>query len=111
MHIRDAGRQAAGNTTFHRALYDTGEPVGSRTLSKRRQNASARLYPQRNGGFGNAGLSQPTRRRAACPPAFRSYVQSLTARPMAPKPNAFAPAVEAETLKNAWKFLRTYSPT
>src|SRR6185295_5294026 len=92
-------------TSIVRAYIDTGEPVGSRTLSKRRQNtlspASIRnvMADLADEGY----LSQPHTSAGRVPTekAFRSYVQSLTARPMAPAEaeRVRAELGEAETLE------------
>src|SRR6266853_3283811 len=70
-----------------RAYIETGEPVGSRTLSKRCHDtlspASIRnvMADLADEGY----LSQPHTSAGRIPTdkAFRSYVKSLTARPMA----------------------------
>src|SRR5947207_969738 len=73
-------------TSIVRAYIETGEPVGSRTLSKQRQDtlspASIRnvMADLADEGY----LSQPHTSAGRIPTdkAFRSYVKSLTARPM-----------------------------
>src|ERR1700694_6272998 len=68
-------------TSIVRAYIDTGEPVGSRTISKRRQNtlspASIRnvMADLADEGY----LSQPHTSAGRVPTekAFRSYVQSM----------------------------------
>src|SRR6266581_3053646 len=74
-------------TSLVRTYIETGEPVGSRTLSKQRHDmlspASIRnvMADLADEGY----LSQPHTSAGRVPTekAFRCYVKSLTARPMA----------------------------
>src|SRR6202521_2265441 len=81
------GRSQEILNSIVKAYIETGEPVGSRTVSKRRRdglspasirNAMADLADE---GY----LSQPHTSAGRLPTdkAFRCYVKSLTARPMA----------------------------
>src|SRR5713226_8166280 len=88
-----------------RAYIQTGEPVSSRSIARRRSNmlspASIRnvMADLADEGY----LSQPHTSAGRVPTekAFRSYVQSLTARPMAPAEaeRVRAELCEAETLE------------
>ena len=92
-----AGRQQEILHSIVRAYIETGEPVGSRTLSKRRQNtlspASIRNVMADLADEGYLAQPHTSAGRVPTEKAFRSYVQSLTARPMA---RAEAELVRAE---------------
>src|SRR5450432_1375128 len=68
-------------TSIVRAYIDTGEPVGSRTISKRRQNAlsPASIRNVMADLFDEGYLAQPHTSAGRVPTekAFRSYVESL----------------------------------
>jgi heat-inducible transcriptional repressor len=69
-----------------RTYIETGEPVGSRTVSRRRmETLSPASIRNVMADLADAGyLSQPHTSAGRVPTekAFRSYVQSLTARPI-----------------------------
>ena len=71
-------------TSIVRAYIETGEPVVSRTISKRRNNAEPGLDPQRDGRPADEGyLSQPHTSAGRMPTekAFRFFVRRLVDRP------------------------------
>src|SRR5579859_3803690 len=90
-------RQRAILHSIVRAYIDTGEPVGSRTISRMRNLAlSPATIRNVMADLADEGyLAQPHTSAGRVPTekAFRSYVQSLTARPLAP---AEAERVRAE---------------
>jgi heat-inducible transcriptional repressor len=82
-----AGRAQEILNSIVRAYIETGEPVGSRTLSKlRRSSLSPASIRNVMAGLADQGyLSQPHTSAGRVPTekAFRAYVRSLSARPMA----------------------------
>lgn len=82
-----AGRAQEILNSIVRAYIETGEPVGSSTLSKlRRSSLSPASIRNVMAGLADQGyLSQPHTSAGRVPTekAFRAYVQSLSARPMA----------------------------
>jgi heat-inducible transcriptional repressor len=86
-----------------RAYIETGEPVGSRTISRRRADslspASIRNVMADLGEEGYLAQPHTSAGRVPTEKAFRYYVKSLTASRMA--------AAESERLRNAFSELHT----